>query len=634
MNREPSASRSTHGSYVQLSTFDDKEKTFVQTKSSVPHLWPYKRCLCTRRDAIIVGVVLVLALVAIVVTLALGLPQIEEKRRQYHDTSFPVSSSPLLTFDRAVVVSDGKPCAAIGKTILESGGTAVDSALAALFCNGVVNPQSMGFGGGFLMTVYSRANKTSFVIDARETAPQNASKDMYNSSSTLSQEGGLSIAVPGELRGYQLAHDKFGSLPWKTLVQPSVDLCLNGFEVTQHLAGKLQKLRDRILADDSMREEFFNNATGDIYKAGEILKRPTLAATLSAIAAKGPDVLYTGDLHKAFLEDIEDCGGVVSAADLSNYRPLLKEAVRSEVRGWGERLAVHSVPPPGSGLILQFILNVLQGYNVTADGFRETDEAALNYHRIVEAYKFAFALRTQMGDDAFVNISQLVSNLQSPEYARSVREQISDDTTFPASYYKPEMEASFDHGTAHVSVLAPNGDAVSVTSTVNTYFGSLCRSPRTGIILNNAMDDFSSPNITNYFGVPPSPANYIVPGKRPLSSMCPALVIDAAGDVRMVVGGAGGTRIITASAMGMIRTLWLGEDIKQATDAPRIHHQLFPNYIQYEEEFPMIYLDKLRGYGHSARPETQASVFMGIMNQGGKLTTNVDFRKGGSAEGF
>ncbi|XP_055935291.1 scoloptoxin SSD14-like isoform X2 [Argiope bruennichi] len=591
------------------------------------------RCLCTKRDAIIVSAVLLLALVAVIVTLSLGLPQIEEKRRQYYDTSFPVSSSPLLTFDKAVVVTDGKPCAAIGKNILQSGGTAVDSALAALFCNGVVNPQSMGFGGGFIMTVYIRANKTSVVIDARETAPQSASKDMYNSSSTLSQEGGLSIAVPGELRGYKLAHDKFGSLPWKKLIQPSIDLCNNGFEVTEHLASKLQKLKDRILADDSMREEFFNNATGDLYKAGEILKRPTLAVTLSAVAEKGPDVIYTGNLHKAFLEDIVSCGGLLTEADLASYQPLLKDTVKTDLQG-SEQLFVHSVPPPGSGLILQLILSILGNYNMTAANFKDIDEATLYYHRVVEVFKFAFAHRTQLGDEAFINITQLVANLQSKEYAKSIWEQISDDTTFPSSYYKPEMEASFDDGTAHVSVLAANGDAVSVTSTINTYFGSLCRSPKTGIILNNAMDDFSSPNITNYFGVPPSPANYIVPGKRPLSSMCPALVIDGNGDVRMVVGGAGGTRIITASAMGIIRTLWLGENIKQATDAPRIHHQLFPNYIQYEDEFPMIYLDKLRSYGHSARQETKASVFLGILKEGGKIKTNVDFRKGGSAEGF
>ncbi|GFW77524.1 glutathione hydrolase 1 proenzyme [Trichonephila clavipes] len=590
-------------------------------------------CLCTKRDSIIVGLVLVIAFLVITISLSLGLPKIEAKRRQYYDTTFPVSSSPLLTFNSAVVLSDGKPCAAIGKNILQSGGTAVDSALAALFCDGVVNPQSMGFGGGFLMTVYIRANKTATVIDARETAPQKASKDMFDSNGTLSQEGGLSIAIPGELRGYKLAHDKFGKLPWKTLITPSIELCNNGFEVSEHLASKLQKLRNRILADDSMREEFLNNATNDLYKAGEILKRPMLGITLSAIADKGADVIYTGDLHKSFLADITKCGGLLTEADLANYQPLLKHAVKIDLHG-PEKLSLHSVPPPGSGLILQLILGIVGHYNMTAANFKNTDEAALMYHRIVESFKFAFAHRTQLGDDAFVNISQIISNLQSKEYAKSVWEQISDDTTFPSSYYKPDMETSFDHGTSHVSVLAANGDAVSVTSTVNTYFGSLCRSPTTGIILNNAMDDFSSPNITNYFGVPPSPANYIMPGKRPISSMSPSMIVDSNGDIRMVVGGCGGTRIVTASALGIIRTLWLGEDVKKATDAPRIHHQLFPNYVEYEDKFPMIYLDKLRGYGHSAQPETQASVFLGIVKEGGKIKTNVDFRKGGSADGF
>ncbi|GIY61263.1 glutathione hydrolase 1 proenzyme [Caerostris darwini] len=505
-------------------------------------------CLCTKRDTIIVGMVLVIALLVIIVSLALGLPHIQERRRQYYDTSFPVSDAPLLTFDKAVVITDGKPCAAIGRNILQTGGTAVDSAIATLFCNGVVNPQSMGFGGGFLMTVYIRKNRTFSVVDARETAPEKASKGMFDSNGTLSQEGGLSIAVPGELRGYKLAHDNYGILPWTSLIAPSIEICNKGFEVSEHLAGKLQKLRDRILADDSMREEFYNNATGDVYKAGEILKRPVLGATLKAIADNGPEVLYTGELHQTFLEDITNCGGVLSAADLANYKPLLKSSVMTELGG-ADNLTLHSVPPPGSGLILQLILNVLSHYQMTPAHFEDADQAALMYHRMVEAFKFAFAHRTQLGDGAFVNLSQVVSNLQSKEYAKSIWEQISDETTFPSSYYKPEMDDNFDHGTAQVSVLAANGDAVSVTSTINTYFGSLCRSSRTGILLNNAMDDFSSPNITNYFGVPPSPANSIAPGKRPLSSMCPAVVVDGNGDVRMVVGGAGGTRIITASAL-------------------------------------------------------------------------------------
>ncbi|XP_035226663.1 scoloptoxin SSD14-like isoform X2 [Stegodyphus dumicola] len=546
------------------------------------------RCICTKRDAIIVSVTLVAAFILITTSLALGLPKIYEKRQQYLDTSFPESSSPLLTFDKAVVVTDGKPCAAIGKNILEKNGTAVDAALAALFCDGVVNPQSMGFGGGFLMTIYIRENKTSAVIDARESAPKNADKDMFKGNSTSSQEGGLSVAVPGELRGYKMAHEKYGKLPWKSLIEPSIKICNDGFEVSKHLAKYLQKVKKRILADNSMREEFLNNATNDLYKEGEILKRPVLARTLNEIAEKGADVLYTGDLHENFLKDISDCGGIITKEDLADYQPKLKPAVKLELEG-AEKLFLHSVPPPGSGVILSFILNILSNYNMTADDFMATDSAVLMYHRITEAFKFAFAHRTQLGDDAFVNITQLVSNLVSRDYASSIWRQISDEKTHPTSFYKPEMEVTNDRGTAHVSVVAANGDAVSVTSTINTYFGSLCRSPSTGIILNNAMDDFSSPNITNYFGIPPSPANYIVPGKRPLSSMCPTIVVNADGDVHMVVGGAGGTRIITASALSMFRTLWLSEDIKRATDAPRFHHQLFPNQIEYEESFPKVY---------------------------------------------
>ncbi|KAG8194808.1 hypothetical protein JTE90_017249 [Oedothorax gibbosus] len=617
-----------------ISRGDSGPDTYTYGSIKYEPLQRTSRCLCTKRDGVIVTLVLLSAFIIITVSLSLGLPKIEEKRLQYLNTSFPVSSSPLQRFSSAVVVTDGQPCAAIGRSILEQEGSAVDAALAAQFCNGVVNPQSTGLGGGFLMTIYNRMIKTAFVIDAKEVAPQNASKEMFASNPTLSKEGGLSIGVPGELRGLKLAYDSYGKLPWKTLVEPSIAICNDGFKVSEHLAHYLQLLKDRILADESMKSEFFNNATNDVYKAGETLKRPVLAKTLTEIANNGADALYTGSLKNGFLEDIKNCGGILTEADLSNYKPLLKPSVHVQLNSPEAPLTLHSVPLPGSGLILGLILKVLNYYNMTEANFRDTDEAALQYHRIVESFKFAFAHRTHLGDQDFLNITEIIANLQSEDYAKSIWKQISDEQTYPTSFYKPVMEITDDHGTAHVSVLAANGDAVSVTSSVNTYFGSMCRSPSTGIILNNVMDDFSSPNITNFFGVPPSPANFIYPGKRPLSSMCPAIAVDPQGDVRMVVGGAGGTRIITASAMGVLRTLWLSQDIKQATDAPRIHHQLFPNYIQHEAKFPKIYLDKLQKYGHASETEETPSVFLGIVKKGQNYETNVDFRKGGSADGF
>ncbi|XP_054713854.1 scoloptoxin SSD14-like isoform X2 [Uloborus diversus] len=591
------------------------------------------RCLCTKRDTIIVMVVLLGAFILVTTSLALGLPKINEKRLQYLDTSFPVSASPISYFDKAVVVSDGGPCAKIGKDILQEGGSAVDAAIAALICDGVVNPQSMGIGGGFLMTVYIRESNTSFVVDARETAPKTASQNMFDSNSTLSQFGGLSIAIPGEVKGYWVAHQKFGKLPWKTLFQPSVKLCNEGFKVSRHLASKLQKLRERILADNSMRLEFFNNETQDILKEGEVLKRPVLGTTLNKIAEKGADILYTGELKDQLVEDISKCGGIITAEDLTNYKAVIKPSAKVQLNG-PVKLMLHTVPTPGSGLILSFILNVLSHYNMTADNFTNTDDAALMYHRIIEAFKFGFAHRSHLGDDAFVNVTEVLSNLQSKTYTENIWKQISDMETFPVNHYKPLQVISDDHGTAHVSVIAENGDAVSVTSTVNTYFGSLCRSSSTGIIFNNGMDDFSSPNITNYFDVPPSPANYIEPGKRPLSSMCPTIAVNNEGDVHMVIGSAGGTRMITASALSIIRNLWLSEDIKKATDAPRIHHQLLPNHLQFEDTFPKIYLDKLEDFGHITTKENQGSIFLGIVKENGKWQTNVDFRKGGSAEGY
>lgn len=633
MSGDPSThpiTRNAHGSYVQLNTFDDKES---DGKNNILATRRYKRFLCTKRDIIIVSTILIFVFIIITTTLIIGLPKIQEKKLQYYDTSFPESSSLLHTFDQAVVVTDGQPCATIGKTVLKDGGSAVDAAIATLFCDGVVNPQSMGLGGGFFMTIYIKATNTSEVIDARETAPLGATKDMFNSNGTLSVQGGLSIGVPGELKGYAEAFKRYGKLEWKRLVEPSIKLCNEGFVVSAHLSSKLELLKGPILNDESMRKEFFNNETQNLYKEGEILKRPVLGSTLTKIADEGADVLYTGSLHKLLLKDIAACGGILNASDLSNYQPKIKPAFTAQISNPGN-LTFYSVPPPGSGIIISFILNILQNYNMTSLNFENVEHATLNYHRIVEAFKFAFAHRTQLGDDAFLNINQLVSNLKSNDYAESIWKQISDLKTFPSDHYKPVMENSDDHGTAQVSVVAPNGDAVSATSTVNTYFGSLCRSSSTGIILNNVMDDFSSPNIINYFGIPPSPANYIEPGKRPLSSMCPAIVVNDDGTVKMVIGGAGGTRMISASALSMIRMLWLSENVKQATDAPRLHHQLFPNYIEYEDSFPEVYLDKLRSFGHKLQLESQASIFLGIVREHGKWTTNVDHRKGGSADGF
>ncbi|XP_054722278.1 scoloptoxin SSD20-like [Uloborus diversus] len=235
-------------------------------------------------------------------------------------------------------------------------------------------------------------------------------------------------------------------------------------------------------------------------------------------------------------------------------------------------------------------------------------------------------------------MQQIVKQLVSRSYAAYIREKIDDTRTFDdPGHYGVNVTVHEDHGTAHVTVVGPDGDAVVATTTVNQYFGSLIMSPQTGIILNDEMDDFSSRNITNYFGLPPSQKNLIHPGKRPMSSMCPAIVVDSDGDVRLAVGANGGTQITTSVAQAIVRNLFLKEDIKKTIDAPRFHHQLLPNYIEYETLFPQSTLEDLRKMGHKTHVlgSKMVGILMGIARgEDGLLYANSDYRKGGNVDGF
>jgi len=321
---------------------------------------------------------------------------------------------------------------------------------------------------------------------------------------------------------------------------------------------------------------------------------------------------------------------------MERYRARWVEAVKVKLSSLNSTL--YSVPPPGSGAILAYILNIMDHFHLTPE-----DDTQLLYHRIVEAFKWAYALRTEMGDglgqeDIRDYMASLVTNLTSEQWAMDSFQKIDDDSTvnnakhYGAVFYTPD-----DHGTAHLSIIASNGDAVSITSTINLYFGSLIMSPRTGILLNDEMDDFSAPNITNYFGVPPSPNNFIRPGKRPLSSMCPSIVVDdTTGKARLVVGAAGGTKITTAIAQTMVRNLWLGQDIKASIDARRLHHQLAPMVVSYEPGVNREILSGLEARGHRTElVDKFGSVVVAIeRSKEGKLFANADFRKAGAVSGY
>lgn len=325
-----------------------------------------------------------------------------------------------------------------------------------------------------------------------------------------------------------------------------------------------------------------------------------------------------------------------------SYRPRVQEPLKINLRDGLHTLI--TARPPGSGALLGFALNMMSAYKdlYPHEAKADFDKAIIYYHRMIETLKFSFARRFHMADEMFEDVSELLANLTSHEYSDLIRNQINDETTFddPSHYGFAEENGIGvnDHGTAHMIVHDQNGLAVSTTTTVNLYFGSKLLDKGSGIILNDQMDDFSSPNITNSFGIPASDNyNFIEPGKIPMSSVCPSILFrNENGKVELVIGAEGGSQIMTSLALSIVRVLYFGDSIKTVIDAPRLHEQLFPNYTLYEPNFPENLLVGLEAKGHRFKQlkERESAVTGVHIADDGKKYGNTDYFKGGSVDGF
>ncbi|XP_017853019.1 glutathione hydrolase 1 proenzyme isoform X2 [Drosophila busckii] len=545
----------------------------------------------------------------------------------------PPSSSKLHRFKDAGICSDSEDCSAVAKKILLADGNVVDAALAALLCNGLIGMQSMGLGGGFLMNIYMHKERKSYSILSREFAPLMLLESNFTNFRTEQQlrQSSWSIAVPTELVGYALAHERFGELPWAQLVQPTLDLCRQGYKLYKHQYDALLLNAIMIKNDDLLRKMFTDENTGKFKRLGSHIQPPKqLCATYEVLAREGPRSFYNGTLSIKLLDDLADMGSNINTMDLKLAQAELVESIVLPL----DEYELHLTPPPGSGHIVGLIMNILHEFK--ADFAAESKLNATQLHRIVEALKFGFVQRWRLDDRAD---ETLLKRLLSEGFARNLAQQIDDGQTFNESihYGAPDdLEVRQEQGTAHMSLLHKQ-NAVSVTSSINFYFGSGRMGKRTGVLFNNAMSDFSMQHLRNYFELPyVEGKNTIATAARPMSSMSPIIVTDRrSGQVRLVVGAAGGTKIISALVPLLVRLLWQQAHIKHAIDASRIHHQMLPNVVQYEYGLLEKQLKQLREKGHRCeRYRQRNSVICGVAWRNETVFVNSDYRKIGGVAGF
>ncbi len=486
----------------------------------------------------------------------------------------PADAQPVLA-RRGMVVAAETEAATAGLEVLKDGGTAVDAAVATAFALAVTHPAAGNIGGGGFL-VFRPASGDPVAYDFREVAPAEAHPDMFivggEYDPSRHHHSHAAVGVPGTVAGLHLAWSDAGTLPWPRLVRPAIKLARDGFTIPPQLAASLASVLGQMASYPAAHAQFSKN--GQPYEAGDLLRQPDLASTLERIAVNGPGGFYHGRTAELIARDMQANGGLITQADLAAYRPLRRRPLVGQYRGH-EVISMPPISSGGAGLIQ--MLNIIEGYDLSAHGFGSADAV----HLMAEAMRRAYADRARhLGDPAF-NPRMPIDQIISKPYARRLRDTIRPGTasrSSPTSFEWPSEGGQ----TTHLSVVDRDRNAASLTYTLEQLYGSKIVVPGAGFLLNNEMGDFNAaPHLTNDTGLIGTAPNLAAAGKRMLSSMTPTIVAQD-GRLVLVTGSPGGRTIINTVLQTLVNVIDFGMGLQAAVDAPRFHHQWLPDRIQYE----------------------------------------------------
>ena len=537
------------------------------------------------------------SIVALIALLAVTLgPGAAQAPRRAPYTPPPPETIHSVPAEHGMVVAQEKIGAQIGADILRRGGNAVDAAVATGFAMAVTYPQAGNIGGGGFMVIHMRARGEDVAIDYRETAAGATTPQIFLGSdgrpdAAKSRDSALGIGVPGTVAGLALALEKYGSgkFTLAELLQPAIELAQAGFVVTDNFADSLPEWHKRIVRWPSSAK-LFSRSDGTPLQDGDRFVQPDLAATLSLIAAQGPRGFYEGPVAEKLVKAVDDAGGIMTIEDLKSYTAVIREPVRGTYRGYD----IVSMPQSSSGGIVPVeMLNILEGFPI-AD-MKQGSVASL--HLMIEAMKRAYADRARyLGDPAVTDKSE--AKLIAKDYAEKQRAGINTNRATPWNEMLAVTSPHEGSNTTHFSVVDSSGNAVSNTYTLNFPYGVGLVAEGTGVLLNNELDDFTAaPGASNAYGLVGYEANLPGPGKRPLSSMSPTIVLKDGRPV-LVTGSPGGSRIISTVLQVIVDVLDYHMDVAAAVAAPRLHHQWQPDEVKIERGFPDEVLAGLKAKGH------------------------------------